>query len=388
MSTKSAVLGRTSLRYVGRLAQALAFIAVLASCSSGDGGVASTSGGGTGVTGFVSKGPINGATCNIFNSANQLVLTATTVNGQVAFGTLTEAGAYTASCTGGTYRDEATGLTVTNTTVLRSGIVVGAGGAASMTVSPLTEMAYQRAGGDASKMDAAAQTIAKAFGLPASVNLLTTVPTDVNTTAAANDGAGQYGTLLAAIAQMQKDQGSSLANIITTLSGGINTTGANPTLNAAVASLVAGAAANLTDPTKNSNPAVQAAVAATKTTLQNNVSASADTTPFANTIALSTVNGTVVTAPVFGQSYALRVTGGNLGAATLVPTNMTCSSVSASAASISATCVMAAFGSQAGITVQSGGATVQGLVPSLVWFLGNGTQSCRTCNWVSTIGAT
>jgi hypothetical protein len=341
-------------------------LATLASC----GGSASSST--ASVSGFVSKGPITGAVCTLFNAANQAVTTANTLNGAVSFSGQLPAGAYTSSCSGGTYVDEATGQTVTNTTVLRSGVVVGTSGISAMTVSPLTELVFRRAGGDATRMEAAAQAVAQAFGLPSSVNLLTTVPTDVNSQNAANDGPGRYGTLLAAVAQMQKDQGSSLANVLTTLSGGISNSGTTTTLNAAVASLLANATDNLTNPAKNSNSAVQGFVAGTKAAVQAGVNTAADTTPFVNTIALSAATGTggttsVVTTPVSGQSYQLVVSGGNLGAASLVTTNMSCTTPNASATSISTTCIMATSGAQVGAEVQSAGVRVQGLTPSSLW---------------------
>ncbi len=365
--------------------------AALISCGGGDETVSGLgSGSATAVTGFLSKGPITGAVCKLFNSANQEVLTATTQAGVINFGSLTTAGAYSASCTGGTYTDEATGQVVTNTTVLRSGIVIGAAGnpSAQMTVSPLTEMAYQAAGGDPAKMPAAAKSIAQAFGLPAGVDLLSTVPTDVNTGAASNNAAGQYGTLLAAIAQMQKDQGVSLSSLISTLGSGVSTNSAGvSTLNAGVANLVATAATNLADPTKNSNPAVQANVAATKAAVSANVVAAADNTPFVNRLAISSGAGTV-SVPLFGSTYTFTATGGNLAATSLATSNMTCAAPTLSAASVVASCVMGATNATATFAVQAGGVVVKGLAPSTTIFLGSGSQSCQSTAIVTEVSPT
>jgi hypothetical protein len=365
--------------------------AALVSCGGGDEVISvagSTSP--TAVTGYLSKGPITGAVCKLFNSANQEVLTATTTAGVINFGSLSTAGAYSASCTGGTYTDEATGQVVTNTTVLRSGIVIGAAGnpSAQMTVSPLTEMAYQSAGGDPTKLAAAAKSIAQAFGLPAGIDLLSTVPTDVNTSAASNNAAGQYGTLLAAIAQMQKDQGVSLGSLINTLAAGVTTNSAGiATMSAGVANQIATAATNLADPTKNSNPAVQANTAATKAAVSANVVAAADNTPFVNRIAISSAAGTV-SVPLFGSTYTFTATGGNLAAASLNTSNMACAAPTLSAASVVASCVMGAASATATFAVQASGVTVKGLAPSTTIFLGSGSQSCQSTAIVTEVSPT
>ena len=365
--------------------------AALVSCGGGD-EVTNVAGSSspTAVTGYLSKGPITGAVCNLFNSANQQVLTATTSAGVINFGSLTVPGAYSASCTGGTYTDEATGQVVTNTTVLRSGIVIGAAGSpsAQMTVSPLTEMVYQSAGGDPSKMAAAAKSIAQAFGLPAGIDLLSTVPTDVNTSAASNNAAGQYGTLLAAIAQMQKDQGVSLGSLISTLAAAVTTNSAGvATINAGVANQIATAATNLADPTKNSNPAVQANTAVTKAAVSANVVAAADNTPFVNRLAITSGAGTV-SVPLFGSTYTFTATGGNLAAASLATSNMTCTAPTLSAASVVASCVMGATSATATFAVQAGGVTVKGLAPSTTIFLGSGSQSCQSTAIVTEVSPT
>ncbi len=368
--------------------------AALISCGGGDEIVStSSSASATAVTGYLSKGPITGAVCNLFNSANQQVLTATTTAGVINFGNLTTAGAYSASCTGGTYTDEATGQVVTNTTVLRSGIVIDAAGSpsAQMTVSPLSEMVYQSAGGDPTKMAAAAKTIAQAFGLPATIDLLSTVPTDVNTSAASNNAAGQYGTLLAAIAQMQKDQGVSLGSLISTLAAAVTTNSAGvATLSAGVANQIATAATNLADPTKNSNPAVQANTAVTKAAVSANVVAAADNTPFVNRLSITSAanGGGTVSVPLFGSTYTFTASGGNLAAASLATSNMTCAAPTLSAASVVASCVMGATSATATFAVQAGGVTVKGLAPSTTIFLGSGSQSCQSSAIVTEVSPT
>ena len=71
--------------------------------------------------------------------------------------------------------------------------------------SPLSEIAYQLAGTNlASTIAAKNAEVATAFGLN-SVDIISTIPTDINTTKAENDDAGKFATVLAAISQMGKN---------------------------------------------------------------------------------------------------------------------------------------------------------------------------------------
>jgi Protein of unknown function (DUF1566)/Bacterial Ig-like domain (group 2) len=218
----------------------------------------------TAVSGYVSKAPLTGATCRLYNSANQVVGTvATSTNGVVDFGTTAASGALYVQCTGGTYLDEATGQTVTSSS-LSSGIVVTAGTAAKMIITPLTQLAFARAGGDPSKIAAQAAIIAKAFGL-GDVDILATAPTDVNTKVASLNAAGRYGAVLATIAQYMAEQALSLDETLAQLGNTINADG---TLTAATAAELQQAAQDLTDPSLNLNTAVQANVLAAQSAVK------------------------------------------------------------------------------------------------------------------------
>jgi uncharacterized protein YjdB len=231
---------------------------LLVSCGGGGGGgsAANASGGSTAIptpiTGYLSKAPISGATCKLYNAANQVIGTAaTSAAGAIDFGTITETGAITAQCTGGTYKDEATGQTATNT-LLSSGAVITAGNAIQVIITPLTQLAYTRAGGDPTKMAEQARIVASAFGL-GDVNILAIQPTDLNTNVASNNAQGRYGTMLASVAQHMSDQGTKLDDTLINLGKGINTDG---TLGSATAQQLQTAVTNLTDPNKNKNSAV------------------------------------------------------------------------------------------------------------------------------------
>jgi hypothetical protein len=104
-------------------------------------------------------------------------------------------------CTGGQYTDEATGVN-TSAPSTRAAMIYSGTGDLALLASPLSEIAYQLAGTNlASTITAKNAEVAAAFGLN-SVDVISTIPTDINTTAAANDDAGKIATILAAISQM------------------------------------------------------------------------------------------------------------------------------------------------------------------------------------------
>jgi len=159
-----------------------------------------------------------GATCTLYNSlgvaitnsASTTSLGVTGSDGKITLSNIllpTTNGLIYASCTGGTYIDEATGIT-TNAPTIRSGAIYSGTGNFILTLSPLSEIAYQLADTASGDLDAIAAVItakntavATAFGL-SGVDINTTTPTDLNTTTAANDDAGKFGLLLATISQM------------------------------------------------------------------------------------------------------------------------------------------------------------------------------------------
>ncbi|MGB5580287.1 MAG: VCBS domain-containing protein, partial [Woeseia sp.] len=120
------------------------------------------------------------------------------------------------SCSGGTYVDESTGLTL-DAPVTRA--VVNVNSDAIFTVSPLTELATQLAVA-AGDLNTAISTynaaIAVNFGVLGDITKI--VPTNLATTAAINDAAGRYATALALISQLDaNDPVASAADIINNL---------------------------------------------------------------------------------------------------------------------------------------------------------------------------
>jgi hypothetical protein len=164
------------------------------------------------------KGLVDGASCELFEidsagSQGNSVATGTTSNGSINFGSNIEyQGAALISCTGGTYYDEATGTTLSAPTT-RS--VVNIDGDGSFTVTPLTEIATQRALADGDLEMALTthnEAVAEAFGIEGDITQI--MPTDLETTAASNDEAGQYATALALISVLDDNSDGELSSLV------------------------------------------------------------------------------------------------------------------------------------------------------------------------------
>ncbi|VVH51708.1 hypothetical protein BPUTSESOX_1109, partial [uncultured Gammaproteobacteria bacterium] len=148
--------------------------------------------------------PTEGATCTLYNSSGVALGTASTgSNGQVNLvGVMNiPAGLVTMACTGGTYTDEATGVAGTAAPTVHAATIYSGTGPLTLLASPLSEIAYQLANTGAGAIDTQNTAVATAFGI-SGVDIVSTTPTDINTTAAANDDAGKFGTILAAVSQM------------------------------------------------------------------------------------------------------------------------------------------------------------------------------------------
>jgi hypothetical protein len=106
-------------------------------------------------------------------------------------------------CLGGKYIDEATGLVVETAPTLRAATIYSGTDDLILIVSPLSEIAYSLADfdGDLSDIDDKNILTAKAFGIK-DVNIITTIPTDINLELLKDDDAGKFGLILAAVSQM------------------------------------------------------------------------------------------------------------------------------------------------------------------------------------------
>ena len=206
---------------------ALASLLLLTGCGGGSGGggtagpVAATSV----ISGVASKGPLNGSTVCAFAitagvkgaALGACAKTNATGNYSIDLGTYTGPVLFEAS--GGNYIDEATGLTVPLASPLRSMLTNAAGGAASVAVTALTELAYQQAntiaaGLTVARIQAAVTNVQTNFGV---TDIINTMPVDaLNVPTAATAAQKSYALALATISQYQSTQpaGTSLVNAL------------------------------------------------------------------------------------------------------------------------------------------------------------------------------
>lgn len=177
------------------------------------------------VSASIIKGPIDGATCDIFevDDSGAAVLPAqaaatSDVSGGVTFIDVHFEGAGLITCTGGTYADESTGLTLdapqlrSVVNVVESIVQTDENGVETIlppptyVVSPLTEMAVQNAGSDLNQFADEAEIINARFGIR--FDTTEVLPTLVGIVELGADGAedaDRYGSVLALLSQVDAD---------------------------------------------------------------------------------------------------------------------------------------------------------------------------------------
>ncbi|MDO6641864.1 VCBS domain-containing protein [Shewanella sp. 5_MG-2023] len=177
------------------------------------------------VSASIIKGPIDGATCDIFevDDSGAAVLPAqaaatSDVSGGVTFSDVHFEGTGLIACTGGTYTDESTGLTLdapqlrSVVNVVENIVETDAAGLETIlppptyVVSPLTEMAVQNAGSDLNQFADEAKIINARFGIR--FDTTEVLPTLVGTVELGADGAedaDRYGSVLALLSQVDAD---------------------------------------------------------------------------------------------------------------------------------------------------------------------------------------
>ena len=198
----------------------VAAAAVLVACGGGGGESASNSGT---ISGVASKGPLNGATvCAYAIVANIKSSTLGTCATNITNGNYSiDIGSYTGpvlfEATGGTYKDEATGLTASLSAPLHSILANASGSASNVAVTPLTELAYQDAASVAAgltmaRIQSAIAKVQANFGVTDIVN---TLPVDaLNIPAGATAAQKTYALALATVSHYQHSQpsGTSLSD--------------------------------------------------------------------------------------------------------------------------------------------------------------------------------
>ena len=211
------------------LAAAVAAIAALGGC--GGGGSADIVGtGGTGViNGAVVKGPVGNATVTAFALAGgqvgaQIGTATTDASGRFTMNIGSYAGTVMLRASGGSYKDEATGQTMSMGTpdVMTAAMPsVAAGTTTTVQVTPLTGMAQamaQRMGGGMTDANVAAANAAMGayFSVSDILHVQPMNPLVTGSGATASQDARNYGMTLAAMSQLAKTAGMSASSALVT----------------------------------------------------------------------------------------------------------------------------------------------------------------------------
>lgn len=216
----------------GRLSAVLFSVALIAACDSGNDSTPVTpppQDTVIDVGGNVTKGPVAGATINVYavgtdgqKTGDPIATTTTDANGAYTIQLTNYTGVYLVEATGGAYTDEATGVSkkIPDNAPLRAVSSIDASSSATVTatVTPLTEVAVrvaeQKSGGltadnvQASNDEVGALFFGNADG--AGEKLLTTNPADItsDSSATTSDDEKTYGLMLGAISVLQSGSGS------------------------------------------------------------------------------------------------------------------------------------------------------------------------------------
>ncbi|KAF0218304.1 MAG: hypothetical protein FD174_3057 [Geobacteraceae bacterium] len=212
------------IRHIWLTAVLSFLVAAILGCGGGGGGGGTPAAAVT-VSGVASKGPISGGTVKVFAITNgakgaQLGSTGTTStdgNGTYSINIGSYTGPVLIEVTGGTYKDETnpSGNPVTLTTTLRAALS-NVTGNVSTAVTPLTELAVQKAGSSltAATIDSANNLVSSLF----QVDIINTMPVDATVTPSAGVTSAQkdYALALAAISQYMKTNSKDLTTVLTT----------------------------------------------------------------------------------------------------------------------------------------------------------------------------
>lgn len=208
-------------------------IVVLALAACGGGGGSSGDSSGTTLSGVASKGPLDGASICAYalregQRGDQIGSCATSdAAGHYRLDLADYRGDVLIEASGGSYIDEATGLSTPLVTPLRTLETDVAGGALSTAVTPLTEittrLAEANGGLDRARFDAAAARVEREFGVD---DIRHTLPANaLQPDAHAAEAQRQYGLALAGIAQFQQTMASGLDAALDRVRACVNGTG-------------------------------------------------------------------------------------------------------------------------------------------------------------------
>jgi uncharacterized protein (TIGR02145 family) len=155
-----------------------------------------------------------GAQCTLYNSSGVAIKNGsgqTTATGSLTLYSLSiPEGLVSMKCVGGGYIDEATGRVINPAPTLHAATIYSGADDLTLIVSPLSEIAYMLAGGNDNNSNLADNIndknilIAQAFGIK-DVDIIATIPTDINLEVVQDDNAGKFGLILAAVSQMSEN---------------------------------------------------------------------------------------------------------------------------------------------------------------------------------------
>jgi uncharacterized protein (DUF1800 family) len=201
---------------------ALVYTLALVSCGGGGGGGAGTPNG-SGVSGLLGfhLAAVEGATCILTRSDGTTSSHATNSSGFVDFSGLTiPAGLTQLSCSGGNYKDEATGDIVDPTPTMRAATNYSGSGELRLIASAISEIAFRMAGSNllADTVDDYNTQVADMLGLD-DIDIVATVPVDMNNVAngnvtAANTPEQRIGMINAALSQIGENQNETMEQVI------------------------------------------------------------------------------------------------------------------------------------------------------------------------------
>ncbi len=281
-----------TLNSLGRVGMSLAVLLSLSACS--DNNVS------TNLSGQIVKGPVGNSNVCVYAVSNGTKATSPLVpcttsdaSGNYSFSNLSYSGDVYIEATGGTFKNEATGVNSTLTTPLGS-IIALSGGSAVGVVTPLTQVAVSVSTAfNSTAMAQAAANIAAQAGL-GSLNILTTAPAfAANNTTATN----AYAAVLGALAQYTSSATTpvSLANAMSAWAA--HTAGFQVSLQAALNAYAAGAG-----------------VASTHLPLALNLAATGSVTSVSATLSTGTGSGATTVTSSGGLTTASSLTLSGAGA--------------------------------------------------------------------------
>lgn len=187
------------------------------------------------------KGPVNGATCELFQTnsgakSSLLVSGTTDEEGHVNFGDSIEfEGLALIECSGGIFQDEMTEeLTSSATPTMRSVLELSgdSGSEFHAVITPLTEIATVIAESSSQRLDSIlsgesyGQKVSLAFGLDQGTNITSLVPVDLlNNVLQENSSEGKYAYVLSLISYLanSEENPQSLAEVIADMANDLST---------------------------------------------------------------------------------------------------------------------------------------------------------------------